>query len=88
MKSPSDLFFYSVVIVKYWAGLNYPSDQDGLRRGADDLMVFSKEARWWLSSFLVQTEAWVAVLSNIANQRDDSGLDIYANVDYPVNWEA
>ena len=45
MKSPSDLFFYSVVIVKYWAGLNYPSDQDGLRRGAYDLMVFSKEAR-------------------------------------------
>ena len=33
----------------------------------------------------MQTEAWVAVLSNIANQRDDSGLDIYANVDYPVN---
>ena len=45
MKYPSDLFFYYVVIVKYWAGLNYPSDQDGLRIGAYDLMVFSKEAR-------------------------------------------
>jgi hypothetical protein len=45
INSPLDLICYSIVFMKYWAGLNSSADQEVIRMGADNLIATATGVR-------------------------------------------